>query len=195
MQKIILASTSPRRKELLTQIIGDNFEIIASSYEEDNKLAMSPKDLVMKHALAKGKDVAKNLTEGIIISADTLIVHNNTVLGKSGNAQEAKKSLQKINGQEISCITGLAIIDIKNKKEIVDFESTDLKMKHISEAEIDKYIETEQPFDLAGSFAMQKKGAVFVEKINGCYFNVVGLPLHKLNNIFQKLGISIYDNK
>jgi septum formation protein len=156
---------------------------------------MAPKDLVMKHALAKGKDVAKNLKEGIIISADTLIVHDNTVLGKSGNAQEAKKALQKINGQNINCITGLAVIDIKNNQEIVDFESTDLKMKNISEAEIDKYIETEKPFDLAGSFAIQKKGAIFVEKINGCYFNVIGLPLHKLNNIFQQLGISIYENK
>ena len=123
MQKIILASSSPRRKELLTQIIGDNFEIITGSYEEDNTLAMAPKDLVMKHALAKGKDVAKNLKQGIIISADTLIVHNNAVLGKSGNPQEAKKALQKINGQDISCITGLAVIDIKNKKCIYKYRN------------------------------------------------------------------------
>jgi len=193
MQKIILASGSPRRRQLLKQIIGDNFITKNSDYEEDNSLELSAKDLVLMHSLAKGRDVANNLDQGIVISADTLIVYRGKVFGKAHTVENAFKILKQINGHSIECITGLAIIDIKNKKEIQDYEITKLKMKKMTNQEIKDYIKAEQPLDNAGAFAYQKKGAVLIESIDGCYYNIIGLPLYKLHQILNKLGISCFD--
>jgi len=193
MPQITLASSSPRRKELLQMLIGDNFSIQTSNYEEDNTLNLPPKELVLLHSLKKGKDVAKNLSEGIVISADTLVVFGNEVLGKPKGEAEAKKILKKINGKWVRSITGLAVIDVLNKKELQDFETTKIKIKKMSEQEIDGYIKTGEPLDKAGAFAVQGKGAVLIEKIDGDFFNVVGLPLFKLNNLLNQLGISIFD--
>ena len=195
MRKIILASGSPRRKELLQMLIGDNFEIKTSNYEEDNTLDLSPKDLVLHHSLEKGKDVAKQLTDGIVISADTIVVFDNKVLGKPHTEEKAKEMLGQINGKIVEVITGLAIIDVENNKELQDFELTKAKMKQMSEKEMEDYIKSGEPLDKAGAFGIQGKAAVLVERLEGDYFNVVGLPLFKLNKLFQKLGISIFDFK
>lgn len=194
MPPIILASGSPRRKELLQMLIGDNFTIKTSAYKEDNTLNLPPKDLVLLHSLEKGKDVAKNLNGGIVISADTIVVFGNEVLGKPRTEEEAKKMLSKISGQWVESISGLAIIDVANKKELQDFETTRIKMKKMSEQEIDGYIKTGEPMDKAGAFAVQGRGAVFIEKIEGDFFNVVGLPLFKLNNLLNQSGISVFDS-
>ena len=119
MQKIILASGSPRRKQLRKQIIGDNFVIKTSSYEEDNELNIPPKDLVLKHSLAKGRDVANNLDEGIVISADTLIFYKGEVFGKPHTEENARRALKKISGKSIECITGMAVIDVKGNYSVV----------------------------------------------------------------------------
>ncbi|PIS39074.1 MAG: septum formation protein Maf [Candidatus Nealsonbacteria bacterium CG08_land_8_20_14_0_20_43_11] len=193
MKKIILASVSERRKELLALLIGNNFEIVVSSYEEDNTLNLSPKDLVLLHSLEKGRDVAKSLTEGIVISADTLVVFENQVLGKPKTPEKAKEMLNKINGRTVEVLTGMAVIDIENKKELQNFEIAKIKIKKMSEQEIDGYIKTGEPLDKAGAFAIQGKGAVLIEKIDGDFFNVVGLPLFKLSNLLSQLGISIFD--
>jgi septum formation protein len=195
MKKIILASGSPRRKQLLKQIIGDNFVIKTSSYEEDNDLQIPPKDLVLKHSLAKGRDVANSLNEGIVISADTLIFYKDAVFGKPHTEENARRTLKKINGKSIECITGMAVIDVKGRQEIQDYTVTKLKMKKMTNQEIDDYIKVEQPLDNAGAFAYQQKGAVLVESIDGCYYNVIGLPLHKLHQILNKLGASSFDYK
>jgi len=193
MKKIILASVSERRKELLALLIGNNFEVVVSSYEEDNTLNLSPKDLVLLHSLEKGRDVAKSLTEGIVISADTLVVFENQVLGKPKTPEKAKEMLNKINGRTVEVLTGMAVIDIENKKELQNFEIAKIKIKKMSEQEIDGYIKTGEPLDKAGAFAIQGKGAVLIEKIDGDFFNVVGLPLFKLSNLLSQLGISIFD--
>ena len=195
MRKIILASGSPRRKELLQMLIGDNFEIKTSDYEEDNTLDLSPKDLVLHHSLEKGRDVAKQLTEGIVISADTIVVFDDKVLGKPHTEEKAREMLNQINDKIVEVITGFAVIDIENNKELQDFELTKVQMKQMSEKEIGEYIKSGEPLDKAGAFGIQGKAAVLVEKIDGDYFNVVGLPLFKLNNFLQKIGISIFDFK
>ncbi len=193
MKKIILASASPRRKELLQMLIGDNFDIATSSYEEDNTLKLSPKDLVLHHSLEKGRDVAKRVEEGIVVSADEIIVFNGKILGKPHTEEKAREMLNKISGNIIEVITGIAVIDVENKKELQDFELTKVKMKKMTEREIEDYIKSGEPLDKAGAFGIQGKASVFVEKIEGCYFNVVGLPLFKLNNLLSQLGISIFD--
>jgi len=195
MEKIILASGSPRRKELLSLLIGDNFEVKTSDYEEDNTLTMAPKDLVLYHSLAKGRDVAKQLSEGVVISADTVVVFENQVLGKPRNEDEAREMLEKINGQAVDIISGIAVINIEPQKELQEFQITKVKMKQMSAGEIADYIKTGEPMDKAGAFAVQDRGAVFIEKIDGCYFNAVGLPLFKLNNLLNQLGVSVFEYK
>ena len=193
MRKIILASSSPRRKQLLTQLIGNNFEIKVSSYNENNNLKMSPLKLVLHHSLNKGKEVAKNLKEGIVISSDTLVVYNKEVLGKPITEENAKLMLNKISDKEVKIITGLAVIDIENKKEFLDYEITKVKIKKLTIEEIDSYIKTKEPLDRAGAFAIQERGSAFIEYVKGDYLAAFGLPLFKLNKILEKLSVNIFN--
>lgn len=192
MRKIILASNSPRRQELLRILVGNNFIIKKSSYEENNKLSMPPMDLVIHHSREKGQNVAQFFENGVVISSDTLVVFENEVLGKPETEENAEMMLNKISGHWIDVISGIYVIDIENKKEFKDYEITRVKIKIMDEEEILNYIKTGEPLDRAGAFAIQGKGAVLVEKIDGCYFNVVGLPLFKLNKILKIIGINIF---
>ncbi len=195
MKPIYLASGSPRRKELLRQLIGDNFEIIKSNYEEDNDLDMSPVDLALHNSIEKGRDVVGKLEKGIVISADTFITFNNKVLGKPNTPENARQFLKEISGQTVEVLTGYVVIDVETKQEVQGCEITKVKIGDLTDALIDAYIATGEPLDKAGSFAIQEKGAIIVEKIDGCYFNVVGLPLYKLNEALTKLGIYVFEYK
>jgi len=191
MKEIILASTSPRRHALLNQI-GLKFKIIPSKYEEDMTLKLPPNKLAMFLALGKALDVAERRTSGIIIGVDTFVVFNKEVIGKPHNKVKAKETLKKISNKTLKVYSGIAIIDAKTKKEILDYEISKVKIRKISPLEIKKYINTEEPLDKAGAFGMQGLGAIFVEKIDGCYSNVVGLPLHNLEKNLAKMGIDIF---
>ncbi len=193
MRKIILASSSPRRKQLLQDLIGNNFEIIPSSYNEENVPNMDPVKLALHHSLQKARYIAKKLESGIIIGVDTFVVLGNIILGKPYNKENAKKMLMQQSGRNITVVSGLALIDIDNKKEIQDYEITKVKIKKLSEKEINMYIKTGESLDKAGAFGVQGKGALFVERIEGCYFNIVGMPLFRLNTLFQKIGINLVE--
>ncbi|MFX0064367.1 MAG: Maf family nucleotide pyrophosphatase [Candidatus Hermodarchaeota archaeon] len=193
MRKIILASSSPRRKQLLQQLIGKNFEVKKSTYEENKELKTDPVELVLHHSLQKGKDVARHFKSGIVISADTVIIFEEQIQGKPNSEEEARKILRAISGKCIKVLSGIAVIDIDNNKEKQDHESTKVKIKNLSEKEIEEYIKSGEPLDKAGAFGIQEKGAIFIEKIDGCYSNVVGLPLYRLNNLLEQLGISIFE--
>ncbi len=192
MRRIILASESPRRRNLMKQILGNDFEVIPSSYEEDNCLGMKPKELAMHHSQQKARDVARKQKKGIVIGADTFVVFKDSILGKPKDSEDARRMLGLISGKEVLVITGLTVIDIENKKEITETEKTNVLMKKMSKKEIDDYIATGEPLGKAGAFAMQERGAVLVERIDGCYFNVVGLPIFRLNNILKRMGVSIF---
>jgi septum formation protein len=189
-QQIILASTSPRRRELLQQI-GLDFKIMASNYEEDMTLKMSNIQLAKTLAHGKAREVADRLKSGIVIGSDTFIVFAGQRIGKPKNKQVAVETLRTISGLWLSVYSGLAIIDIKNGREVRDCELTKVKIKTLSESEISNYIKTGEPLDKAGAIAIQGRGAKFVEKINGCYSSTVGLPLYKLYINLQKLGVNI----
>lgn len=195
MRKIILASASPTRKRLLQRLIGDNFEVKESAYEEDNSLAFTPTDLVLYHAIEKGRDVAKHYKKGIIIAADVVIVLNDEVLGKPASPDGAKEMLKAISGNTIEVVSGLAVIDTETDTEFQGSETTKLKFKEMTQQEITDYVDSGEPLNKAGSFAIQERGAIFVEKIEGCSFNVAGLPLFKLNEMLNQLGVSIFDYK
>ncbi len=192
MSKIILASGSARRKELLTQIIGNDFEVCVSSYDEAHVSGLTPEELVKYHSAEKARDIARKFSDATIISADTVIVSNSEILGKPDSEEHARSMLKMLSGQKIQAITGMTVIDTKTDQKITESEVTDLWMKELKENEIEAYIRADEPFGKAGSFAIQGKGALFVERIEGDYFNVVGLPLFKLGSILEKIGIDFF---
>ncbi|RXA20488.1 septum formation protein Maf [Methanosarcina sp. MSH10X1] len=193
MRQIILASASPRRKELLKQLIGDNFLIRASSYGEFSCPELQPEELLLKHSIEKARDVAKHFDSGLVISADTSVLFNGELLGKAESPRKAEKMLEMLSGQKFRVITGLTVLDLDNGKEVSELESTTVWMDELNKEQISAYIRTGEPIDKAGAFAAQGKGAIFIKKIEGDFFNVVGLPLFRLGKILQKAGISIFE--
>ena len=193
-QRIILASTSPRRKELLMQI-GLDFEIMPSAYEEDMGMKMGNARLSEYLAYGKALDVAQNVTEGIVIGSDTFVVFKGKRIGKLGDKKHAIEMLHDISDQWVTVYSGLAIIDAKTKREQIAHEITKIKIKKLTDKEISAYIKTGEPLDKAGAFAIQEKGAIFVEKISGCFTGAVGLPLHRLYVELQKFGVDLWSGQ
>ncbi|AKB19248.1 MULTISPECIES: Maf family nucleotide pyrophosphatase [unclassified Methanosarcina] len=193
MRRIILASASPRRKELLKQLIGDNFVVYPSSYEELPQPGLSPAELLLKHSVEKARDVAKHFESGLVISADTSVLYNGKVLGKPGSHKNAEKMLEKLSGKKFRVVTGLTVLDLESGKEISESESTNVWLAELSKEQISAYVRTGEPLDKAGAFAAQGKGAVLVEKVEGDFFNAVGLPLFRLGKILERLEVSVFD--
>jgi septum formation protein len=191
-KKIILASTSPRRHGL-AQEMGLEFEVIPSNYEEDMNLKLSPKELAKTLAYGKALDVAKNRKEGVVIGIDTFILFNGQKLGKAKTKERAYKFLKSFSGKKLKVISGVALIDCKSKKEIKDYEISEVKLKKMSDEEIKIYIETGEPLDKAGGFAIQGLGAIFIDRISGSYTNIVGLPVSCLYKNLKKLGVNIFE--
>jgi len=190
MKKIILASQSPRRKQLLEQI-GLKFEIDPGNYEEDMTLKMEPNKLAEFLSLGKAKDVAGRHKDSIIISADTIVAVDNEVFGKPKTPEKAKYMLRKLSDRPHSVITGFTIIDTKTNKQISKSIETKVYFKNLSEQEIDSYIATGEPLDKGGGYAIQGKAALFVEKIEGDYFNIVGLPILALAEELRNFDINV----
>lgn len=193
MRQIILASASPRRQELLKQLIGDNFRVYSSSYMESTYPGLLPEELVLRHSTGKARDVAKHFNSGLVISADTSVLFNGELMGKPKSSEEAEKMLKLLSGQRFLVITGLTVLDLDSGTEINELESTTVWMDEISNEQISAYVRTGEPLDKAGAFAVQGKGAAFVKRIEGDFFNVVGLPLFRLGKILQKSGVSIFE--
>ena len=191
MKKIILASSSPRRKNLLLQI-GLKFEVDPSSYEEDMSLKMEAKELAEFLSLGKAKDVAQRHKDSIIIAADTFIVFEKELLGKPKTKEKAKAMLQKLSGKAHSVITGFTIIDTKTRKQISKSVETKVYFKRIPEQEIDTYVASGEPLEFAGAYAIQHFGGLFVEKIEGDYFNIVGLPILPLVTELKNFSVDIF---
>ena len=190
MKKIILASQSPRRKQLLEQI-GLKFEIDPSNYEEDMTLKMEPAKLAEFLSLGKAKDVAERHKDAVIISADTIVAVDEEVFGKPKTPERSKYMLEKLSGRAHSVITGFTIIDTETNKQISKSVETKVYFKNLSEQEIDLYIATGEPLDKGGGYAIQRLAALFVEKIEGDYFNIVGLPIIPLAQELKNFGIKI----
>jgi len=190
--RIILASVSPRRKGLLQQI-GIEFDVVPSEFKEDMTLRMPYTKLAMHLAHGKANNVAKNIKESIIIGADTFLVLGKNIIGKPKNAADAIKTLKKLSNKTLFVYSGIAIIDAKTGKSLKDYEITKIKFRKINNEEIKAYINTKEPLDKAGAIAIQGLGAIFIEKIDGCYSNVIGLPLHCLYKNLKKFGVNIFE--
>jgi len=190
VKKIILASASPRRKQLLEQM-KLKFEVIPSNIFEDYQENREPEEVARDLAKKKATDIARISEDSLVIGADT-VVFLDEILGKPKDEREALKILKKLSGKTHYVITGIAVIDSSTKKLVVDHEKTAVKMKKISEEEIKAYISTGEPMDKAGAYGIQGLGSVFVEEIHGCYFNVVGLPISKLYSILKGFGVDLF---
>ncbi len=190
MKTIILASASPRRKELLERI-GLRFEIEPSNYEEDIHSGAEPHELAQKISLKKAEIVAVKHKNTIVIAADTFIVFNGQILGKPRTEDEARKMLETLNGKSHSVITGFSIIDTGKNKTLSRAVETRIYIRKLTSAEINAYVRSKEPLDKAGAYAIQGLGAAIVERIEGDYFNVVGLPLSALAGSLKEFGVNI----
>ncbi|OGO59358.1 MAG: septum formation protein Maf [Chloroflexi bacterium RBG_19FT_COMBO_47_15] len=190
MKKIILASGSPRRKELLEKI-GLKFEVESSNYEEDIYPGLQPHDVAQKISLKKAEIVASKHKNVVIIAADTFIVFDGQILGKPSTVNESRKMLQKLNGKSHSVITGFSVIDTAKNKTLSRSVETIVFLKKLTPSEIDTYVKSKEPLDKAGGYAIQGLGAVIVDRIEGDYLNVVGLPLSALTEALKEFGIHI----
>ncbi len=189
-KKVILASTSPRRKELMSRLKID-FQIVDSGYEEDMSLKMLPTALAKFLSMGKAKKAAKNYKDSIVVAADTFVTMGNKLLGKPQTKEVAVKMLQSLSNKTVQIITGLAIIDTSTNKHFSIVEIGKVKIKKLSKSEIENYINSGEPMGHAGAFAVQGLGGVFIEKISGDFNSIMGLPLFKVAKIFTKLGIKI----
>ena len=190
MRTIVLASASPRRQQLLQQI-GLSFHVHPSKYEEDMTLDLPPSRLAMFLSRGKAEEVAIQYHDALIIAADTFIVFRGKILGKPHTRENAQHMLQAINGRMHKVITGFTIIDTKTKKTISRAVSTKIYVKKLSHKEINHYIEKDNILEFAGSYAIQKMGVLLIQKIEGDYFNVVGLPLFSLVKELSHFGVTI----
>lgn len=195
MKSIILASESPRRKELLEKI-GLKFKVVKSDFKEYADTKLSPHQLVRKLSLEKAKTVFKNHPpasgkKSIIIAADTFVVCNGKILGKPKDEKDAEKMLKFLSGKVHLIITGFTIIDDNLNRMTTKSQETKVWMRKLSAKEINDYIATKEPFGKAGAYAIQEKGSVFIEKIEGDFFNAVGLPIYALAQELKKLGVEV----
>ncbi len=188
--KLILASGSPRRIELL-KILGCKFQIISSKDEERINPRLSPIENAKRISRLKALNVASKISEGIVIAADTMVVLGKKILGKPKNKKEAEKMLRNLSGKEHRVITGLAVVNAETKKIMQDVVITKVRFRKLSKNLIDKYIATGEPLDKAGAYGIQGKASLLVESIKGDYFNVVGLPLNALNQLLEKFGVGL----
>lgn len=187
----ILASASLHRRKLLKQV-GVSFRVIPSRAEETATLTKGCAHLVKKNALCKAMDVAGRLKKGLVVGADTVVyLGKGKVVGKPRNSCEAKKTLKLLSHQPQWLYTGVAIVDAETRKKILDFEKTKVVMTPLSDREIDSYYRHTPGEDKAGGFDIEGRGAFFIKRIEGCYFNVVGLPLAKLRMMLKKFGVHL----
>jgi len=174
----ILASASPRRSELLSQI-GLKFKIIASKFKEEKISADDKEKGLIHNALNKGMHVADIYPDALVISADTIVVMENRIMGKPKSREEAQDMLTELSGKTHLVMTAFSLIISRMNKTYSECVSTRVHFRSLNAEEITTYINTGEPFDKAGAYAIQGMGALLIDSIDGCYFNVVGFPLSR----------------
>lgn len=182
---IILASSSPRRKEILGNT-NLKFKIIKSNIDEVILSKESPYQVVMRLAYEKSMDIAYSNRDKLIIGADTVVCLDDVILGKPKDELEAIEMIKKLSGKTHQVITGISLINLDANKKIIDYVVSYVKFKKLSHEDIIDYIQTNESLDKAGAYGIQGYGALLVEEIKGDYFNIVGLPISKLSDLLKK---------
>jgi len=192
MRKFYLASDSRARKELLN-ILGLKFKVLPGRIKEisvSSKLAYP--EIVKRNALKKAKEASSRVKGGVVIAADTIVVQGNSVYGKPKDLAHARRMLKSLSRRPQWIYTGVAVIDTKSKKAVTGCEKTKIYMDKLSDKEINEYFKHVSPLDKAGSFDIQGKGAFFINRIEGCFYNVVGLPLRRLYRMLKEIGVKVF---
>jgi septum formation protein len=192
MRKIVLASSSPRRKQLLKQI-GLDFIVDASFVDEVLNPRLHPRKQVAVLSLQKAEEVAKRYADALIIAADTMVAIDDQLLGKPKDVKEAKRMLQRLSGRSHVVVTGFTVWDTKTKRRVTKSSEARVFFKKLSQREIDAYVRQENVLDKAGSYGVQGVGAVLIERIEGDYFTAVGLPLQLLYRELRKFGVEVLE--
>lgn len=184
---VFLASKSPRRKKML-EMMGIDFCILSIDMHEEIIETQSPESNVKRIATDKCNLALNQIENGIVITADTIVVIDNKIIGKPFDKIDAEKILRILSGRSHYVFTGFSIANKTNNKIITDFAKTKVTFKDLSTKEINDYIDTGSPMDKAGAYGIQDDfGAVFVEKISGCYYNVIGFPVSKIYQALNKM--------
>lgn len=186
--KLILASQSPRRKALL-QKTGFSFEVTPSQVDENIPVKTTPDDFVKQLAQAKAEDVSRQNVDTVVLGADTIVVLGDTILGKPTDKDDARRMLQQLSGIWHKVMTGYTIVHHTSAKMVSAVSITAVKFKILTLAEIEWYIETAEPDDKAGAYAIQGIGSLWVEEIEGSYSNVVGLPICEVSQALLQMGV------
>lgn len=195
MLKIILASSSPRRIELLKQI-GLEFEIIPANIKEEFEGYMGAGQYTLEMSKQKAMAIAKNVKgkyneDTYVLGADTVVVIDNIILGKPVDGNHAFRMLKLLENRWHDVITGLTLINTETLKCISESEITRVKIPSFSKGFLERYLASNEPYDKAGSYGIQGMGSLMVECIEGCYFNVMGLPLYRLSKMLEKEGYEV----
>ena len=191
MPRIILASGSAQRKKLLKQI-GLTFTVEPSGADELTKVTTTPATLVKQNAIIKASDIAAKHKSGIIIGADTVVyIGNKEIIGKPKSLSDARRILRILFSKPQWIYTGVVIIDAATGKRVLDYEKTRVFMEHLTDKEIQNYHKKVNPFDKAGGFDIEGRGSIFIRRIEGCYTNVIGLPIAKVVKMLKQFGVEV----
>ncbi|MNI10921.1 Septum formation protein Maf [compost metagenome] len=200
LRRVILASTSPRRKELVASL-NIPYDIVPSHADEATPENWSPMQIVTELAKRKAEAVYHSLDSsdssretGVIVGSDTIVVMDGEVLGKPKNEEEAATMIASLQGRSHTVYTGVACIDSNTGEMLVDYRSTEVTMRSLTNEEVLAYARSGEGLDKAGAYAIQGLGATLVTGIQGCYFNVVGLPLSLLAQMLEHFDIRVLDN-
>lgn len=185
-EKIVLASASPRRAGILAQV-GWPFEVALANVDEMRRAAENPINYVERLACEKAEAVARERLFGLVLGADTSVVIDGEVLGKPQDEGDARRMLRRLQGTWHEVVTGVALVRAETKGRVVAHERTRVRFASMSESEIDWYVATGEPSDKAGAYAVQGRAALFIERIEGDYLNVVGLPVRLVGALARKL--------
>jgi len=192
MTKIILASASKRRSGILNSC-GIRHKVVVTNAEEIVDQKYSVRQMVAINAAAKADLAAIRAKDGIIIAADTLVAHGKEIMGKPKDESDAKRMLAQFSGNRIEVYTGLCVYDIKTKKRAQAVDKSEIIVANISKKDIGKYFHHLGPYDKAGGFSVEGVGSMIFDNIHGSYFNILGLPMMKLRELFEEIGLDLAD--
>jgi len=186
-RKIVLASKSPRRKRLL-KILGVKFSVRESACEEDMSVSSDPYKLAQFLALEKAREVAKHYKDAIIIGADSFIIDQGEFIGKPKDKKQARQFLKNFSGKEHQAVTGFALVDTKYNKTFTDYGEALVKFRDLTDNDINDYVATGEPLEMAGAYGLMDGGAFLVDSIKGDFYSVIGLPLAKVYLALKQFG-------
>ena len=192
MHKIILASASERRSRILTEC-GIAHDVVVSGAEEKEAESSTVSEIVQFNAVAKAEAVVGKCPDSVVIGADTLVVHDDDVLGKPGDEDHARWMLKKFQGEKVEVYSGVCVINSSTGEKTAGYDKSELVVASLSDEEVEKLFRLLGPYDKAGGFSIEGVGSLLFDDIKGSYFNILGLSMMKLRQLFAEIGLDIAD--